>query len=34
MLSSLAGSDGFAVIPADMDIVEEFTVLEFLPLPA
>ncbi|RJP30283.1 MAG: molybdopterin molybdenumtransferase MoeA [Candidatus Omnitrophota bacterium] len=32
MLSSLAGADGFAVVPSDIDCVEEFTVLEFIPV--
>jgi len=32
MLSSLAGADGFAVVPSDIDAVEEFTVLEFIPI--
>ncbi len=32
MLSSMRGADGFAVIPADVSAVDEFEVLEFIPL--
>ncbi|MEW6237518.1 MAG: gephyrin-like molybdotransferase Glp [Candidatus Omnitrophota bacterium] len=32
MLTSLLGADGFAVIPGDVDTVEEFTEVEFIPL--
>lgn len=32
MLSSMRGAEGFAVIPADVSAVDEFGVLEFIPL--
>ncbi len=32
MLSSLAGADGLVVIPNDIDYVDQFSVLEFIPL--
>ena len=34
MLSSMVGVDGLAVIPADVEFVEEYTVVEFIPLHA